>query len=260
MCVRLCEVRRSFRRPFHFRIESHWMSIQVTCPGCLKRFSVSEKFAGQKGPCPKCKTVIEIPKPDDDEVVIHGGEEFDHAGRDAQGKLIGKPILREQPDITPTIAAIVGAAALVTVVATWMLGRTGSLDGLLMRFVGLLVVSPPLAAGGYKLLHSGEELRPYRGKSLWLRAGICALVYIVLWGVFGYLAGQFLTGEIWEWVVLVAPFLAAGGFVGLICFDLDYPSGFLHYSFYLAITIVLRAIAGLGWIWNIANDVGGRIS
>ena len=75
------------------------MSIQVTCPGCLKRFSVSEKFAGQKGPCPKCKTVIEIPKLGD-EVVIHGGEEFDHAGRDAHGKLIGKPILRIRSGVT----------------------------------------------------------------------------------------------------------------------------------------------------------------
>lgn len=234
------------------------MSIQVTCPGCLKRFNVSEKFAGQKGPCPKCKTVIEIPKLGE-EVVIHGGEEFDHAGRDAKGKLIGKPILRERSEFTPTVMAVVGATILVTVIVTWILGRAQFFDNMLMCFVGLLVVSPPLTAGGYKVLTGSEELQPYRGKKLWLRAGICSLVYIALWGVFAYLSEQFLTGEIWEWVVLVAPILAAGGFVGLICFDLDYPIGFLHYSFYVAATIVLRAIAGLGWIWSIANNAGGPV-
>ncbi len=234
------------------------MSIQVTCPGCLKRFSVSEKFAGQKGPCPKCKTVIDIPKLGD-EVVIHGGEEFDHAGRDTQGKMIGKPILREQSDFTPTVAAAIGAGVVVTVIATWMLGRADVFQGSFMCFVGLLVVSPPLSVGGYKFLTSSEELQPYRGKWLWMRAAICSLVYIILWGAFNYLAEQFLTGEVWEWVVLVAPILAAGGFVGLICFDLDFAGGFLHYSFYVTVTILLRAVAGLGWIWSIPNDAGGAV-
>lgn len=253
MSVRLSRAIHRFHPLF---IASQRMSITVTCPGCLKRFTVSEKFAGQRGPCPKCKTAIQIPKLGE-EVVIHGGEEFDHAGRDAQGKLIGKPILREKSEFTPTVMAIVGAAILVTVVVTWILGRAGMFQNTLMCFVGLLVVSPPLAAGGYKSLHSSEELQPYRGRALWIRAAICSLVYILFWGVFGYLAEQFLTGEIWEWFLLVAPFLAAGGFVGLICFDLDYGSGFLHYSFYVAVTILLRAIAGLGWIWNIANNAGG---
>ncbi len=232
------------------------MSINVTCPGCLKRFTVSEKFAGQKGPCPKCKTIIEIPKLGD-EVVIHGGEEFDHAGRDAQGKLIGKPILREQSEFTPTVMAIIGAGSLVTIIVTWILGRSEVFQSSLMCFVGLLAVSPPLAAGGYKLLHGAEELQPYRGRKLWLRVAVCSLVYILFWGVFNYLGEQFLTGEIWEWFVLVAPFLAAGGFVGLICFDLDYATGFLHYGFYVAVTILLRAVAGQGWIWNIAQNASG---
>lgn len=234
------------------------MSLQVTCPGCFKRFSVSEKFAGQKGPCPKCKTVIDIPKLGE-EVVIHGGEEFGDGGRDAKGKLVGKPILREQSDFTPTVMAAIGAGTFVTIVATWMLGRADVFESSIMCFTGLLIVSPPLTAGGYKFLYGSEELQPYRGRGLWLRAAICSLVYIILWGVFDYLAAQFLTGEVWEWVVLVAPILAAGGFVGLICFDLDFAGGFLHYSFYVAVTILLRAIAGQGWIWSIPKDAGGAI-
>jgi phage FluMu protein Com len=49
------------------------MAISIVCTGCKKRFSVSEKFAGLKGPCPNCKTVIQIPAKGD-EVVIHAPE------------------------------------------------------------------------------------------------------------------------------------------------------------------------------------------
>ncbi len=38
------------------------MPIQVTCPGCLKRFTVADKHAGKQGPCPACKKPITIPK------------------------------------------------------------------------------------------------------------------------------------------------------------------------------------------------------
>jgi len=231
------------------------MSIQITCPGCLKRFKVSDKFAGQKGPCPSCKTVIQIPKKGD-EVVIHGSEEFESTGRDAKGQLIGKPIMREQTDFSPTVIAALVGGIVVLLVVTWMLGRSGTFESGLMCFVGLLVVSPPLTIGGYQFLYNSEELQPYRGKTLWIRSGICSLVYILLWGIFGYLADQFLTGEIWEWLILTAPILAAGGFVGLICFDFDYPTGFFHYSFYVIVTILLRALAGLGWIWSLPIDVG----
>ena len=30
------------------------MAITVTCPGCHKKFVVSEKFAGKSGPCKYC--------------------------------------------------------------------------------------------------------------------------------------------------------------------------------------------------------------
>ena len=49
------------------------MAIDVICPGCHKRFQVSDQYAGQKGPCPGCKTIIEIPKLED-VVVVHERE------------------------------------------------------------------------------------------------------------------------------------------------------------------------------------------
>ena len=34
------------------------MPIQVTCANCLKRFQVSDKFAGKTGACPNCKSTM----------------------------------------------------------------------------------------------------------------------------------------------------------------------------------------------------------
>ena len=38
--------------------------------GLQKRYTVSEKFAGQQGPCPHCKAILTIPAKED-EVVVH---------------------------------------------------------------------------------------------------------------------------------------------------------------------------------------------
>jgi hypothetical protein len=46
------------------------MAISVVCSTCQARFKVSDKFAGQTGPCPKCKNPIKIPKASSD-VTIH---------------------------------------------------------------------------------------------------------------------------------------------------------------------------------------------
>jgi hypothetical protein len=69
------------------------MSIIVVCPGCLKSFKVSDKFAGKSGPCPKCKRTLQVPTKET-EVKIHVPEAFAGGGKSAAGKLITKPIAR----------------------------------------------------------------------------------------------------------------------------------------------------------------------
>ena len=60
------------------------MPISVVCPSCKARFNVSEKFAGQKGPCPKCKQPIVIPAVQE-EVKVHVPEQFQSGGKDSKG-------------------------------------------------------------------------------------------------------------------------------------------------------------------------------
>lgn len=230
-------------------------TIRIVCPGCHKRFSVSERFAGQTGPCPNCKTEIKIPGKGE-EVKVHDPSKIklgDKAGRHA----LPKPILREEVVFDPTIAGWIAGAVVAVLLVTWVLGWANLFQNPLIVAIGLLLVTPPLVIAGYWFLRSQDELLPYRGKSLYLRAGLCSLIYAALWGVFVYVSDLALTGDLWTWAFVAPPFFVAGAFVPLLCFDFEFGNGFFHYCFYVFVTVLLRALAGLGWVWVIAEKAGG---
>jgi hypothetical protein len=162
------------------------MSIPVVCPGCLKRFNVSDKFGGKKGPCPSCKTVISIPEKKD-EVVVHAPEEFGPKG--VSGEAVLKPIQREETRFSMvSIVTTVALAVLIPLVAV-ALRFSGLLDSSPLRELilggGAFLVAPPIVLIGYTFLRD-VELEGYRGKPLMLRVLICSVIYAVLWGVYLY--------------------------------------------------------------------------
>jgi hypothetical protein len=235
------------------------MSILVVCPGCRKSFSVSDKFAGKSGPCPNCKTTITVPQKDE-EVKIHAPTEFADGGRSVSGKLLTKPIARAQTKLEPVVAAAIAAGALTVLLVAWLGGKfglfvregaAGPQANLLPCAIGLLLVSPPLVVAAYTFLRN-DELEPYRGRPLYIRAAICGVAYAALWGVYAYVAGSLLTGQLWEWAFAAPAFLVVGALISLACLDLELSSGFFHYAFYVLATSLLGWIAGLGWVWNLS--------
>lgn len=225
------------------------MSILVVCPGCKKSFQVHDKFAGKSGPCPKCKATIRIPTKSD-EVQVHTPDQFAGAGRGAEGKLVLKPIAREEVKVRPvTLAAFVGAGVVVLALA-WAGGRAGLFESYLIRAGVLLVLSPVLAMAAYTFLRD-DELEPFRGREFYLRGAICAAVYMILWGGFAYVTAYFPPEEFWQWIVIAPPFLAIGTAAGWLSFDIEPANGFFHYAFYLLVTVILGWVAGLGWVWDI---------
>ena len=217
------------------------MPISVLCPGCKARFSVSEKFAGKKGPCPKCKTVVTVPDAPVAEVKIHVPEEFASGGKDSKGRAVGKPIPRSETRVQPV---------LITAVVATVLGSLGICfaarhlaEKLPLIVVGLAFLSPAVAVAGYSFLRE-EELEPYRGRELWIRATICGVVYAILWGVY-WRIWPALPGEIYQWLLVAPPIIGVGALAALATFDLDYGSGALHYCFYLMMTLILAAVMGL---------------
>jgi hypothetical protein len=229
------------------------MPISVVCTGCKKRFSVSEKFAGQKGPCPSCKTIIQIPGKEE-EVVIHAPE---GAGpKDSKGAAVIKPILREETRFDPKVAGGVALAVIVLFVAAWVIGASYSSASrgsppeipLFWKAIAAMALGPPLAFFAYTFLRN-DEFEPYRGREVWIRAAACGAVYAILWGVFGYLPTwldmkppQF---EIFQLMYVAPPFVAAGAFAAYVSFELEPMMCALHYGLYLIITVLLRATAGM---------------
>jgi hypothetical protein len=222
------------------------MAIFVVCHGCRKRFEVSDQFAGRTGPCPHCKTQIKIPEKSE-EVVIHGPEEAP-PGKSKTGRPAPKPVARKDTKFRPLAAVAVFAGAIGVVVVA-VAARSIFQDYWIARAIGLLLISPPLVVGGYSILRN-DELEPYHGRWLYLRAGIVAIAYLALWGVFGQVEGKVLTGEVWQWLIVAPPFFVIGALLGYACLDLDFGSGVFLYSFYVLVSIVLRWLAGIGWIWQ----------
>ena len=165
------------------------MPIQVTCPKCLKRFQVSDQFAGKTGPCPNCKEQIKVPDKSE-EVVIHAPD--DGAPKDRSGSSVLKPLKRKETDVTRKGLLLSGAAILVAFglafVVRYMSG-SGDLSGgglLAVKIVGALLLAPPLVWAGYTFARD-SELAPYVGPDLRNRVLILSVILAALWLVYAFI-------------------------------------------------------------------------
>ncbi|MEN6457410.1 MAG: hypothetical protein ABFC63_00615 [Thermoguttaceae bacterium] len=226
------------------------MSIIVVCTKCRKSFKVSDKFAGKSGPCPNCKQTLQVPAKGE-EVKIHTPEAFAGGGKTTTGKLIIKPIERTDAKFQPLFVTIVAVAVVVVAVTTWAAGRTKLFDGttgLILAAAGLLAVSLPLVIAAYGILRD-DELEPFTGRSLYLRSAICGAVYAALWGAFSLAVLPLLTGDVWNWVFVVPPFVLVGAVTAYATLNLEFGNAALHYGFFVLVTILLRWVAGMPWPW-----------
>jgi hypothetical protein len=221
------------------------MPIRVTCPGCHTRFNVSDRFAGQKGPCPKCKAVIRIPAKSE-EVVIHAPPE---AGpKDAKGKSVSKPIFRQDLVISPlqwtTILGIVVAIVALALLMRLQYDDPRSFPWIILG-IGAVVLAVPVCYAGYGLLRN-SELGSYLGQELWMRVATCAVIYAALWlsmPLANYAMNGYGTAT---WVIACGFMFGIGGLVGMSIFDFDYLMGTLHYGMYFGGSLLLRWMAGIG--------------
>ncbi len=219
------------------------MAILVVCRSCHKRFKVSEKFAGKKGPCPNCKEIITIPGADE-KVEIHAPEHSEAGARSVTGELVLKPVSREDHSYPLSKILLISGVALG--VLLFALGLR-FLDSSALRYIfgalGAVALAPPLVLGGYYFLRN-DELEAYEGQSLTIRVGVCAAVYAVTWAIFSLIPPEF-TNELYQWFYLGPIFAAIGMTASFCCFDLDLTSAFFHYAFYVMITGLLAVAMGV---------------
>jgi hypothetical protein len=226
------------------------MAIPVICPGCKTAFRVSDKFAGQTGPCPKCKAPIKIPAATG-EVKVHGP---DAGPKDAKGRPVFKPISRLDVSISGNLWLIGGGCALVALLAAWMLGgqlrppegKPADFGVFLRRGIGILLVTPGLCVTGYFFLRDREKLDVLSGRGLWLRTAICTACYLVLWAGYAYVRARYnMPTEVWQLFIILPPMLVLGAFAALGCYELDFGTAFLHYCFHVLVIVVLAYAAGM---------------
>lgn len=222
------------------------MAIQVTCRHCHTRFTVSDQYAGKKGPCPKCKSEIEIPKAEE-QVQVHAPEGF--GPKDSSGKSVLKPLTRSDTKIGPIqIIGIIGTVV-IAVVGAIAIGKSGiekdSTQMWLMLGIGATIMAPILSYAGYTFLRD-QERGSFLGTELWIRIAICGAGYALLWVVLPLV--QFTVGE-YDFVPVMiggAIMLAAGAGIALATLELDYLMGLLHYGLYFGACLGLRWLAGVG--------------
>ncbi len=221
------------------------MAIQVTCPGCLKRFSVSEKFAGKSGPCPSCSKTIKIPELSD-QVVIHGPSE---GPTDSKGRPVFKPIRRKEFKLS--LPAIIGiSVGIVAVLAIAIAVRvTMSEPPVPLLVLGTLLLAPPLVVAGYTFLRD-DELEGYTGQELVVRGGITSLVFALTWGLYAfvpvYIHGYDSIAEIGaiDLAIMVPIMVAIGMFAAVAALELEFFQGALLYVLYIIVTFVLALVIG----------------
>lgn len=223
------------------------MPILIICPGCKKRFQVSDKFAGKQGPCPQCKTIISIPKKEE-EVIIHAPEES--GPKTATGQTVLKPISRTEAKWNPMLAAVVAISVVFVVVMAFILRLSISEKENFPVFIlalGALMLAPPLVAGGYSFLRD-DELAPYQGREFFLRIAACSLVFALSWfapHLISYalnLDGPF---ELPHYAMVVPAMVGIGALASLASLDLPFTVAAFHYAFYLGAGVLLRLIMGL---------------
>ncbi len=227
------------------------MSITVTCPGCHKKFVVSEKFAGKSGPCKYCKTIIKIPNevPAAEKVVIHGGDSFSSGGKNAEGKLVLKPLERSEKKFDRVRAIIIAVGILGVLLLTYLLRGVLS-QNILIAAAGLCIVTPVIVGGLYPLVKKDEMLESIHGFDFYWRTGVISLVYAGMWGAVTYLIhiGTLNSQSTVMWVICSIALAAFGTFMCLCFYELEWGNAVFHTLAYILVIFLLRYLAGIAFL------------
>ncbi len=224
------------------------MAITVICPGCMTRFQVGDQFAGKKGPCPKCGTIIEIPK---EKLVIHAPEDITSGGKQIPGGSTLRPYLQRRFifNIRRMVLALIGIAIVFTV--AFFLGRwEPSLVKNVTGIAGIFLIGMPLVAYGYMMIRDEDDLEILLGGELYKRAFFTSLAFSVLWVLLEFFIAKMDPGP-WTLVYLV-PVAVLGGMAAMIIFDTNFMKSLMLFLLVGFAVIALRGFYYVpdGWIWK----------
>ncbi|MDO5310116.1 MAG: hypothetical protein Q4G03_11595 [Planctomycetia bacterium] len=226
------------------------MAIQVICPGCMTSFEVDDRFAGMKGPCPKCGHIIEIPK---ERVIIHApdtiisdGKTQKVPGHDAR-PIKQKLFVFTLPQLFAGLGIALGALLLAFLTSLAHSYALSSIVGAL----GVFAIAFPIAELGYMLIRDPNDLEMFLGGERHRRSLFAALVFGASWILFEIFVA-FLGGSGWTACLYLIPIAAVGAFGALIFFDCNFGNALLVYLIFAFAAIIGRGLIYQpnGWIWQ----------
>ena len=225
------------------------MAIRVLCSGCMTSFEVGDQFAGQKGPCPKCGHIIEIPKV---QVVVHAPDEVVQDGKTTRVGKETRPIEQKRFEFSTKGALLSLLGILLVFGAAFGVGlaKSAVLSGI-VGAVAVFGIAFPIARFGYMLIRDADDLEKLDGSELTQKSLFAALVFGGSWIVFelfvAFLGSQGLTAAL-----LLIPVAIVGSFGALIFFDCNFGKALLVYAVFAACAIFGRGLLFQpnGWIWE----------
>lgn len=231
------------------------MSIHVICPGCMRQFEVSDRFAGKKGPCPKCGHIIEIPKGN---VVVHAPDEIIVEGRKVKNPDFVQPIERAPFAFTrrQIILNVIGAILVISFAVLFSnIDREQPIKWI-AGALGTFVVAFPLARYGYILIRNPDDLEIFLGGELHRKSFLVALGYSFAWFLFEGLMIYMNPG--FFFFLYLVPIAILAAFIPLVVFDIDYGNSFMLFTLFVLLMILLSGLMfrPCGWVWS---DVPPRI-
>jgi len=211
------------------------MPLHVICPGCLKRFQVSARFAGMKGPCPNCGTVISIPS--EPLKLPDTGDAF--------------RTIPQFMEFDPVLAGRCTLSVLGVLLLTFVLGCIPMYGVLrsLIGTLGLCLIAFPLTLFGYQFARDREQMFALSGEELYRRAGFAAAGYVILWIAFEYSLAATRADVFVSWLYFTA-FAALAALLVHPLLAVKLRDAFLHYCIFGFSVILLRFFIGFGWFWQ----------
>ena len=220
------------------------MAIDVICPGCHKRFQVSDQFAGQKGPCPGCKTIIQIPKLED-VVVVHERETTSSGAPAKLNSIRRQHTTAGKSELLCASGALL--AGLLSTILVRFLSETKPNPGFFTTLlIGSLLGSSTSLLGNIVL--RGQDNGSNNGRKTIVRACLVGVIYTVIWRMLVLLSDGLLVEDgsvILPAVIILAIALTAiSTFLPMFVFDFEYQQGLVHVALFISSLAIYSLVLG----------------
>jgi len=233
------------------------MTIDVICTGCLKRFQVSDQFAGRSGPCPGCKTVISIPTLEDQVVIeepVHKpGAPGAHTKIDGISRRAG---FFQRFEII-TLGSLFGTATIVAVLTRILqsepVGVLTTTTGILFG-LGLILLALASSLLGYGVLKE-SEVEAFDRRSTIIRSAITAAIYCLIASAF--VAATLLLDHHDDSRTLILAIVglacfAIASFAPMVLFEMEMMQGALHVAVMIFMSSLFCLLANNLHQWLLA--------